>query len=324
MLKSDIAIIINSFNRLGLLKECLRALAAWIPSTQFKMRCVAVVYDAGSTDGSLKWLTEEAPKLGIVLKVITPEPGEDTSFAAGLNAGVAYAHAHYPSLKYLLFYETDNQILSSYPLLQAIEQIENRSRIAACGFTVRLHNGKPAGVGQSFPSLLNFILGNKIVDRFQLERIPYVWQENTEGTAFSLVDVVYTSPLLVRVDAWLESGGLDATMFPFSDCDVDWARRLWQLSWRMGVIRTNDVVHDNQATLSNWSNTRIIQSHRGRLRYFKRHHPVSVLLAWPILLTVRHLLELLSVQILIRNPIRRFRLTKQVFNLLRTSIRNYE
>lgn len=320
----DIAIIINSFNRLELLRECLGALQAWLPQSAFADRCAVVVFEAGSTDGSIAWLQGPAQALGFPVEVLLPAPGADTSFASGLNAGVARAEAQFPALGYLLFYETDNQILEPEPLAQALAQLATRPTLGACGFTVRLRSGRPTGVGEPFPTLLNFALGKPLVHRLQLETIPYRWERDAEGVEFSEVDVVYTSPLLVRLRAWQESGGLDSQRFPFSDCDVDWARRLYNLGWRMGVVRTDAVIHDNQAALSAWSKSRALQNHRGRLRYFQRHRPVGVLAVWPGALLLRHLVELLSAQFITKVPERRAQLSGQFLQLLKSCARQYE
>jgi len=320
----DIAIIINSFNRFQLLKECLEVLSDWILTSPLHDRIVCVIYEAGSTDGSREWLMKEASNLNLSLEVLLPKAGEDTSFAAGINKGVDYAGEKFASLKYLLFYETDNQILEAKPLMDALAQLENRNRLGACGFTVRKHDGTPTGVGQPFPSLINFALGKNIVDHFQLERIPYQWEKDKFSTEFSEVDVVYTSPLLVRFDVWKDSGGLDERLFPFSDCDVDWAYRLRNRGWKMGVVKTDAVIHDNQETLSNWSRSRAVQSHRGRLRYFKRHYPFQILLAWPFVLMLRHVFELVATKMLIKEPLRREQLSGQFSSLLKSTIRGYE
>src|SRR5699024_2830523 len=114
----DIAFIVNSFNRFDLLKQCIGALGSWIPDSEMKDRCAVVVYEAGSTDGSLEWLRQQKSNLGFPLEILTPSVGEDTSFAAGLNSGVRYAEKIFPSLRYLVFYETDNKISTEQPLLQ--------------------------------------------------------------------------------------------------------------------------------------------------------------------------------------------------------------
>ena len=320
----DIAIIINSLNRFALLQECLTVLEKWIPHSVFKGRCAVVVYEAGSTDGSIEWLQNGAQTLSFSIEVILPHPKEDTSFAAGLNRGVAYAEAKFQALKYLIFYETDNQILCAESVSRALLQLTLQEKLGACGFTVRQLNGKPAGIGQPFPSLLNFALGKNIVHRLQLEAIPYRWEKRTAEIEFSEVDVVYTSPLVVKLAAWKESGGLDSEYFPFSDCDVDWARRLYNLGWRMGVIRSDDVIHDNQDALSTWSKSRAIQNNRGRLHYFQRHRPLGVFAVWPVLLILRHLIELIGVKLTVRDPNRRAKLSNQFLELLKSSFRKYE
>lgn len=319
----DIAIIINSFNRLSLLKECIGALSSWLPHSNLKNRCVVVVYDAGSKDGSICWLKEEALKLKIVLNVLVAGINDDTSFAAGLNAAVSFALKEFTFLRHLLFYETDNQILAPKPIVEALTLLEKVDRLAAVGFTVRKHDGSPAGVGQPFPSLLNFSLGRNIVHRLKLESISYKWK--TKGVIeFSEVDVVYTSPLLVRLDAWQESGGLDASTFPFSDCDIDWARRLHKIGWRMGVIRSDAVIHDNKQVLSNWSRSRDLHAHRGRLKYFYRHTPIAVYAVWPAVLLLRHLFELIAVKLVVKEPERRKQLSSQFWCLLKACPRKYE
>jgi len=320
----DIAVIINSFNRLELLKQCLGVLASWLPGSEIDGRVVAIIYDAGSTDGSLEWLAGDAKKLGIPLEVIIPTPGDDTSFSAGINTGVNYAERKLPLLKYLLFYETDNQILEPKPLLQALAQLENRPRIGACGFTVRQCNGDPAGVGMPFPRVLNFALGKNIVHKFQLEAVNHKWETDSSGVQFSEVDSVFTSPLLIKIEAWRESGGLDAVMFPFSDCDVDWARRMHDAGWRMGVIPSNSVIHDNMNAISTWSKSRAMQFHRGRFRYHKRYDPIAIYTVWPLLLLIRHSLELITAKVAIKDPERRKHLSNQFTKLLKSCIRQYE
>src|SRR5690554_4548132 len=120
----DIAVIINSFNRLELLKSCIHVLSSWVGQSTFNGRLVGIIYDAGSTDGSIEWLEGRADSFDFPIEVILPAAGDDTSFAAGLNRGVAYAEKRFSSLKYLLFYETDNQILNPHPLSQAVMQLE--------------------------------------------------------------------------------------------------------------------------------------------------------------------------------------------------------
>lgn len=324
-MKADcqLAIIINSYNRLALLKTCLGVLSGWLPKSMYKDNYRVIVFDAGSTDGSLEWLEEEAWKADGLLVLLEPEEGTDRCFAAGVNAGAAYAITHFPAVNYLLFYETDNLILDERPLLQAIALLNSMEQLGACGFTVRKIDGRRAGVGQPFPTLVNFALGKQLVERFGLERIPYRWHHPVADCDFSFVDVVYTSPLIVRADAWSATGGMDEKHFPFADSDIDWARRLRDLGWRSGVIKTTAVIHDNQQILSGWSKARSMQSHAGRLQYFKIHHPRMIYAVWPVLLLLRHLLELFTAIFIVRKQHRRRQLSAQFISLIRYCCTGY-
>jgi GT2 family glycosyltransferase len=107
-----------------------------------------------------------------------------------------------------------------------------------------------------------------------------------------MADVVFTSPLLIRREAWLQTHGLDAEQFPFSECDVDWAWRCAEADWKMAVIASDHVVHDNLQQASAWSANRVIEFHRSRLRLLKRHRGGWIGLIKPILF-LRHCIETL-------------------------------
>ncbi len=323
----SIAILINSFNRLELFREALRPLRQWLPTDpNFRGQVAVVVYDAGSNDGTLEWLAEQKQRADFPIEVLTPQSaGEDTSFAAGLNTIAAYAIERYKSLEYLLFYETDNQILSAPPLNKAREVLARHDTMAACGFTVRYVDGRPAGIGASFPTVWKFLLGPKLVHALKLDAIRYRNADAFTGVDYGILDIVHTSPLLVKVAAWIDSGGLDAKRFPFSDCDLDWAKVLHDKGWFLSVIKTDEVIHDNQAAISSWSANRAIMSHQGRLRYLKKHAKGKVFLAWPAGLLLRHGAEwVLSNIVYLHKPKRRRQIRQTTGRLFRYCLNGYE
>ena len=315
----QIAILINSFNRLELLEPSLSALEAWISKSPEDFSCRVYVFDAGSTDGSLEFLKK---RTGSMFHLLTPMTGQDTSIAGGFNAAAETALSYSAGVTHFLLYETDNVIHKADAVKAALAELDARPKLAACGFTVRLHDGRPAGVGMPFPTLRSFLAGKRASHFFQMERISYLWETSGEGK-FSFVDVVFTSPLLVKVEAWRDTGGIDSKAFPFSDCDVDWAKRLALKGWKVGVIKTLDVVHDNQKALSEWSKNRAIDFHRARLRYFRRYRSASVFLIWPAFLMLRHALEFLAAHLFVRNAQKRNRLMGQFSKLLRTCLSDY-
>lgn len=284
------AAIINSFNRLSLLKNGLPALLEALRACPWKS--LVVVFDAGSTDGSQEWLREyiaENPQ--ILIKLLPAQAGCDSSFSAGVNAACLYALQQCPDLQWLFLYETDNFMSGSSPLILATELLEQQESIAAVGYTVRKFSGDFAGLGCAFPSAIQFLLGQQISAYLQLDRPRLQLGGCVDNCNWSTCDVVYTSPLLIRVSAWKESEGMDAKCFPFSDCDIDWAWRLHELGWKMAVLDVDGVVHDNRQELSSWSDSRVLHFHRARLKLLARHLGSWVYCLKP-LLWLRHLLEL--------------------------------
>lgn len=277
--------IVNSFNRIDLLREALPSLCGALE--KLSIPCAVVVFDAGSTDGSADYA--RSFKGGTIpIRVVGPN-AKDNSFSAGINTACDTAINEFPALKYLFLFETDNWTRSEKPIAQAIELLERETHLGAAGFTVRKHSGAAAGYGSRFPTRFQFIIGPQLAHKFRLDSPGGEPWEKLGETEWRRCDVVYTSPLVVKRAAWDDSKGLDAAEFPFSDTDVDWAWRLRKLGWRMAVIRSDEVVHDNRDTLSKWSETRALHMHRGRLALISRHRPGIV----PVraLLFMRHVIE---------------------------------
>jgi GT2 family glycosyltransferase len=253
---------------------------------------VIVVFDAGSNDGSREWLKQfarEEDKLEI--DILEPEPHEDTSFSAGVNAACHYANSKYPQAQYYFFYETDNRISSCEPIKVAARLLESSGQLVASGFTVKKLTGEEAGFGAAFPTVGQFILGQNLTHLCHLDSPRPEWHQ-FENYRWTTCDIVFTSPMLVKKTAWDESKGFDQITFPFSDCDSDWAWRVAVRGQRLAVIELDGVIHDNGEQLSEWSGKRAIHFHRGRLRLLKKHLGAWVKLIKPLLF-LRHCLEYL-------------------------------
>ena len=91
---------------------------------------------------------------------------------------------------------------------------------------------------------------------------------------------------------------MDARLFPFSDCDVDWCWRLHKLGCKLAVVKIDGVVHDNKRELSAWSAMRTLHFHRSRFKLLSRHVGSWVEILKPLLF-IRHLVEL-SILIVMR------------------------
>jgi GT2 family glycosyltransferase len=284
----ELVAIINSFNRRTLLEKALGSLTSALRNAHFGS--AIVVFDAGSKDGSVEFLRswqDLNPADNVV--IVEPTSG-DASFSEGVNRGGAVALERFPECRWLFLFETDNWLQTAEPLNHAVRLLEQEPRLAAAGFTVKRHSGEFCGYGMSFPTVLSLALGLNLSDRWDLDRPNDSPWKVTNSFRWRMCDVVFTSPLLIRREAWLQTGGLDAERFPFSETDVDWAWRCAESGWKMAVIASEQVVHDNLQQTSSWSANRVIEFHRSRLRLLKRHRGEWIGLIKPLLF-LRHCIE---------------------------------
>ena len=282
--------VINSFNRKELLRRAIESLTQALRKAQFGS--AIVVFEAGSTDGSVELLrawSSTSPNDNLVLiESATP----DSSFSEGVNRGGALALERFPECRWLFLYETDHWLGSGDSIDQSIRLLEHEPLLAAAGFTVKRHSGEFCGYGMRFPTALSLTLGLNLSALWKLDQPNNSPRRTTDGVRWRKCDVVFTSPLLIRREAWLQTGGLDAERFPFSETDVDWAWRCAELGWKMAVIASDEVVHDNLQQASAWSGNRVIEFHRSRLQLLRKHRGRWIGLIKPILF-VRHLIETL-------------------------------
>ena len=285
--------IINSLNRLELLRGALTALTAALRQAP-ELKAAVVVYEAGSTDGSREFLeTWQREHPEDRLEIVTPAPGAGTTFSDGVNDGCRAALQRFPGTRFLLLYETDNWIAGPLPLLQAREVLLVQPELAAAGWTSRRHTGQNTGYAMRFPRLLALVAGGPLTMRFGLEFPEKTTVQRTPGgVEWWRCDIAFTSPLLIRREAWEGTGGLDVAAFPFADCDLDWAWRCREMGFGgPAIVRSDAVVHDNRGQASAWSADRLLRLQRARMVLLKRHRGAWRVNAVKPLLFLRHVIE---------------------------------
>ncbi len=126
-------------------------------------------------------------------------------------------------------------------------------------------------------------LGTAIASALFLHRL-LVTQSGGERTRE--VGWVQSAAMLVRREAAREVGYLDPDFFVYSD-ETDFCKRLGDAGWRILHVPAATVIHHEQlATDRGAGERRIVEFHRGRDRYLRKHHgPVTariagVLAAW--------------------------------------------
>lgn len=291
----QLAIIVNSYNRKILLEESVKTLLNALQEIQIKALLVFV--DAGSYDGSIEFIKEIQHK-NTSQEIVLLEC-KQASFSEGCNKGAMYSLQHYPSIKYFLFYETDNFFLNSAPLENSLKLIESDSQIATVGFTVEKFSGIKACYGCKRANILSFAIGQKLATYFEILKNSLKYYLNikekwlkSHSLEYKFCDIVYTSPLLIKASVWNEIKGMDEKNFPFTDSDVDLCIRILQKGYKNTVLQCSGVIHDNRNNISAWSAERVIYFHKGRLNLFRKHRPFTIPFL-KVMLVIRHCLELL-------------------------------
>ncbi len=111
----------------------------------------------------------------------------------------------------------------------------------------------------------------------------------SRGASTRTVGWAQSSAMLVRRDAAAAVGYLDPAFFVYSD-ETDFCKRLADGGWRtLWVPAARAIHHEQLASDRAAAERRIVEFHRGRDRYVRKHHPrtsllVRLLAAWPYLL----------------------------------------
>ena len=110
------------------------------------------------------------------------------------------------------------------------------------------------------------------------------------GDATRPVGWVQSSAMLVRRQAALEVGGFDPNFFVYSD-ETDFCKRLSDAGWRILYVPSARAIHhDQMAQDAAGSERRIVEYHRNRDLYLRKHlgrtraFLLRPVLAWPYLL----------------------------------------
>src|SRR5687767_15845717 len=95
----ELVAVVNSLNRCELLQGAIESLAAALQ--KMSIPTAIVVFDAGSTDGSVAWLEAyRQTQASTRIDLMYADSGSPTSIAAGINRGAEFAQTQYPSLQW--------------------------------------------------------------------------------------------------------------------------------------------------------------------------------------------------------------------------------
>jgi N-acetylglucosaminyl-diphospho-decaprenol L-rhamnosyltransferase len=151
-------------------------------------------------------------------------------------------------------------------------------RAGAAGARLLDPSGRPVPCAWRFPGVRTALVGALFLHR------RFTVQSGGERTR--RVDWAQSSALLVRREAAAAVGYLDPAFFVYYD-ECDFCKRLAEAGWRTLLVPAADAVHHDQLSTDLGAGLpRIVEFHRNRDLYMRKHHSrpaalaVRVLTAW--------------------------------------------
>ena len=257
--------VVNTNGREFLL-ACLEAIdAASPPDLDHEI----LVLDNASDDGS----TEAVRALGRDIRLVALDRREGK--AANDSRLIRESRGEFC----LLLNEDSELQPGAVPALLGALRSDRRAAVA--GAQLLSPDGRPVPCAWRLPGAETAVAGALFLHR----RLTV--ESGGEGT--HPVGWVQSSAMLVRRDAALEIGGFDPAFFVYSD-ETDFCKRLTDAGWRiLYVPAARAIHHDQMAQDAAGAERRIVEYHRGRDRYLRKHLGrtravlLRPLLAWPYL-----------------------------------------
>ena len=259
--------VVNTNGR-ELLLTCLEAIRRTHPSG---IEHEIMVLDNASDDGSAEAVARRFPEVLVIAR--------DRRAGLAVNNSLLLREARG---RFCLLLNEDSEILdgAAEALLEALKADREA---AAAGAQLLDPDGNPIPCAWRLPGL-----GSAAAQALFLHRRLVTQDSGTHRGDGGVREVgwVQSAAMLVRRQAAEEVGYLDPDFFVYSE-EVDFQKRLRDAGWRILHVPGAKAIHHEQlATDRSAGARRVVQFHRGRAMYMRKHHsrPVAflsrVLWAW--------------------------------------------
>jgi GT2 family glycosyltransferase len=269
--------VVNTNGR-QLLLSCLEAIERTHPAG---VEHEILVLDNASEDGSA---TAVAERFGDVRVIARPR-------RAGLaeNNTLLLSEARG---RFCLLLNEDSEVLDG-AAAALLETLQVDPGAAAAGAQLVDPDGRPIPCAWRFPGL-----GTALAQALFLHRL-LVTQSGSGGSEPPReVGWVQSCTMLVRRAAAEQVGYLDRDFFVYSE-EVDFQRRMRDAGWTILHVPAARAIHREQlATDHSAGEPRIIQFHRGRDTYMRKHHSAAVVAACRLLWAWSYLARALAATVI--------------------------
>ena len=233
-----------------------------------------LVVDNASTDGSAEAVRERHPEARLFALERRAGKADNDSLLLREARG-----------RYCLLLNEDAELRDGAPRA-LLDALEADPRAAAAGAQLLTSEGEPTACAWRLPDI-PWALAAAV---FMHNRVAV----QSTGTAVREVGWVQSSAALVRREAAEQVGWLDGDFFVYSD-ETDFFKRIRDAGWRILFVPAAEAVHHDQlATDSAAMTRRIVEFHRNRDRYFRKHGLRLTRLVWKACWTWAYLVRALA------------------------------
>ncbi len=177
-----------------------------------------------------------------------------------------------------------------------LEALEANPRAAAAGAQLLDSGGAPVPCAWRFPGVATALAGALFLHR----RLTV----QSGGEASRRVDWAQSSALLVRREAAVEVGYMDPDFFVYYD-ECDFAKRLADAGWHSLYVPGAEAVHHDQLSTDLAKGLpRIVEFHRNRDLYMRKHHSHAAALAVRVLTAWSYVVRAVAASLLPRHRAR--------------------
>jgi N-acetylglucosaminyl-diphospho-decaprenol L-rhamnosyltransferase len=266
--------VVNTGQR-ELLLRCLDAIARERRALPFGVE--TLVLDNGSDDGSAQAAGEH--------------PVTDELIALELRRGKAQNDSELLRRargRYCLLLNEDSE-LEPGATAALYAALDSRPDAACAGAALIRPDGVAQASAWRFPSVTSAFAGALFMHR--------LFTVQSRGDGVRKVDWSQSSALLVRREAAAAVDWLDEQFFVYSD-EVDFQKRLHDAGWVSLYVPQARAIHHEQLTTGAIPRRRIVEFHRNRDRYMRKHHGPAAAAAVRFLTFVAYAIRALTAVVL--------------------------
>jgi GT2 family glycosyltransferase len=274
--------VVNTDGRDDLL-ACLGAITATHPEG---VSHELLVLDNASTDGSAAVVREHHPEATLIVRERRTGKAENDSDLLERASG-----------RYCLLLNEDSE-LQPGAVKALLAALEADPGAAAAGARLLTSDGEKTDCAWRLPDI-----------RWALAAAVFMHSQvavESRGDEVREVGWVQSSAMLVRREAARQVGWLDPDFFVYSD-ETDFCKRLHDAGWRILFVPAARAIHHDQLSTDSAAMTRrIVEFHRNRDLYFRKHGMPVTRIVWKLCWTWAYLVRAAAAAVMPGHDPRRY------------------